>query len=230
MKKPELTLFVAMLAAGLFGTSSAIARQQSAAAAPIGLNVTTVTQQAKTRAVTGNVVDSNGEPVIGATVSAVGAAMKTITDIDGNFRLSLPENVTRLAVSYVGFATETVNVSGRNVVNVRLAEDTNSLDQVVVVGYNLVKRSQITGSIQELSGKKIESNTSSSLEDRMQGRYQKGQEEHRQKLGVDGFSDLPVRHAYVHEDPEPARVLTALGDLLVIDDEDCRHEEGQAQE
>ena len=170
MKKPELTLFVAMLAAGLFGTSSAIARQQSAAAAPIGLNVTTVTQQAKTRAVTGNVVDSNGEPVIGATVSAVGAAVKTITDIDGNFRLSLPENVTRISVSYVGFATETVNVSGRNVVNVRLAEDINSLDQVVVVGYNLVKRSQITGSIQELSGKKIESNTSSSLEDRMQGR------------------------------------------------------------
>ena len=169
MKKPELTLFVAMLAAGLFGTSSAIARQQSAAAAPIGLNVTTVTQQAKTRAVTGNVVDSNGEPVIGATVSAVGAAVKTITDIDGNFRLSLPENVTRISVSYVGFATETVNVSGRNVVNVRLAEDINSLDQVVVVGYNLVKRSQITGSIQELSGKKIESNTSSSLEERTQG-------------------------------------------------------------
>lgn len=169
-----------MLTAGLFGagTGTVFANQHQYASASAGTKITNVQtannfalQQTNTRSLTGKVLDESGTPIIGATISVEGSKMKAVTDIDGNFKLNIPEKTQNITVSYVGATTQTINVAGRSNVTVSMKDDTNMLDQVVVVvGYNLVKRSQITGAIQEVSGKKIENQTSASLEDRMQGR------------------------------------------------------------
>lgn len=168
-----------MLTAGLFGagTGTVFANQHQYASASAGTKITNVQtannfalQQTNTRSLTGKVLDESGTPIIGATISVEGSKMKAVTDIDGNFKLNIPEKTQNITVSYVGATTQTINVAGRSNVTVNMKDDTNMLDQVVVVGYNLVKRSQITGAIQEVSGKKIENQTSASLEDRMQGR------------------------------------------------------------
>ena len=106
----------------------------------------TVQQQGKT--VRGTVTDSNGEPVIGATIVVQGDATKgTVTDIDGNFILSnLPENAV-LQVTYVGMKPQEIITAGRNIIDVLMEADTELLDEVVVVGYGTQRSGEITGAV-----------------------------------------------------------------------------------
>ncbi len=106
-----------------------------------------VTQQ-QGKIVTGTIIDANGDPVIGATVVVQGDATKgTVTDIDGNFTLAgVPENGS-LVVSYVGMQSQTIALSGRNTVNITLFDDTELLDEVVVVGYGTQRRANLTGAV-----------------------------------------------------------------------------------
>ena len=83
--------------------------------------------------VTGTVLDEAGDPLIGATVQQKGAANGIATDIDGNFKLSVPKNAT-LVVSYVGYNTQNVAVEGRTNITITLKENAEMLDEVVVVG------------------------------------------------------------------------------------------------
>ena len=96
--------------------------------------------------VKGNVKDAAGEPVIGAGVVQQGTTNGTVTDIDGNYQIVVPASAT-LNFSSVGYVDQAVAVAGRNVINVVLAEDTELLEEVVVVGYGTVKKSDITGSV-----------------------------------------------------------------------------------
>ena len=96
--------------------------------------------------VKGNVKDAAGEPVIGAGVVQQGTSNGTVTDIDGNYQIVVPASAT-LNFSSVGYVDQAVAVAGRNVINVVLAEDTELLEEVVVVGYGTVKKSDITGSV-----------------------------------------------------------------------------------
>ena len=96
--------------------------------------------------VKGTVNDEAGEPVIGATVKVVGAQSGAITDFNGNFSVEAGSNAT-LEVSYVGYVTEKVKVGGRNNITVVLREDAQMLDNVVVIGYGTMKKSDITGSV-----------------------------------------------------------------------------------
>ena len=91
----------------------------------------------------GHVVDATGEPVIGASVVEGRTTNGTITDVDGNFSLSVPANST-LTISFVGYKTQTVPVNGKNSLKVTLQEDTEVLDEVVVVGYGTMKKSDLT--------------------------------------------------------------------------------------
>ena len=102
---------------------------------------------AQTKTITGTVVDQAGVPVIGASVILVGnSSVGTITDLDGNYSLSVPTGST-LNVSFIGYSTQTITVGSGNVYNVVLQEDTEFLEETVVIGYGVQRKSDVTGSV-----------------------------------------------------------------------------------
>lgn len=113
--------------------------------------------QQQGRTIRGTVTDSNGEPVIGATIVVQGdAARGTVTDIDGKFILSnLPENAV-LQITYVGMKPQEVSTAGRSTIDVILEADTELLEEIVVVGYGVQKKVNLTGSISSINEKDIE--------------------------------------------------------------------------
>lgn len=104
--------------------------------------------------VKGTVKDGAGETIIGASVVEKGTTNGTITDFDGNFTLNVPSNST-LQISFVGYKTQEVAVSGKTTINVTLSEDTQMLDDVVVVGYGTQKKEDLTSAISTLSPKEV---------------------------------------------------------------------------
>lgn len=121
--------------------------------------------------VTGTVVDMNGEPIIGATVVVQGNATKgTITDIDGKFSINnIPENAT-LDISYVGMMSQSIPVRGRTTINVTLTEDTELLDDLVVVGYGTVSRKNLTTAISKVNTDEIVKASNSNMSQLLLGR------------------------------------------------------------
>ncbi|MDR0891027.1 MAG: TonB-dependent receptor [Mediterranea sp.] len=108
------------------------------------------------RSLSGTVNDENGEPIVGCAVAVKGGNTGTITDIDGNFKLSAPASAT-LVFSYMGYVTQEFKVSALsgNTLRVSLQPDTKTLDEVVVVGYGTMKKSDLTGSISTAKGQDI---------------------------------------------------------------------------
>lgn len=119
--------------------------------------------------VTGTVLDEAGDPLIGATVQQKGAANGIATDIDGNFKLNVPKNAT-LVVSYVGYNTQSVAVDGRTNIIITLKENAEMLDEVVVVGYGQMKRSDMTGSVVSVNDAAIKKSIPTSIDQVLQGR------------------------------------------------------------
>lgn len=108
----------------------------------------------KTKRVSGTVKSASGESIIGANVKVTGTTIGCITDIDGNFTLEVPENA-KLTVSYIGFQTQEVAIGGKSSVNIVLKEDTEMLEEVVVVGYGTQKKVNLTGAVETVSSKRI---------------------------------------------------------------------------
>ena len=117
----------------------------------------------------GHVVDATGEPVIGASVVEGSTTNGTITDMDGNFSLKVSPKST-LTVSFIGYATQTVPVNGKTSLTITLKEDTEVLDEVVVIGYGTMKKSDLTGAISSVSSKDLMKQPSPSLGAALQGR------------------------------------------------------------
>lgn len=118
-------------------------------------SVSGIEQTVRNITVNGVVVDASGEPVIGASVQLKGAAgVGTITDLDGKFTLSVPTNGV-LQISYIGYKTTEVRVNGQAGLKVTLQEDTETLDEVVVVGYGIQKKASVTGSVAAISSDKL---------------------------------------------------------------------------
>ena len=105
------------------------------------------TQQAKSEKLSGKVVDSNGEPIIGATVSQNGTKNVTVTDVDGNFTLNTKSTTATVTVTYVGFNTRQVKLLAGRVAEITLTEDSHSLDELVVVGYGSSKKRDLIASV-----------------------------------------------------------------------------------
>ena len=101
--------------------------------------------------IVGTVKSVDGEPLIGASVLAVGTNMGTITDLDGQFELSTTEPITELEISYVGYRSQVVTVKGSRV-DVRLAEDVSTLNEVVAIGYGSVKKGDVTNAVAQIKG------------------------------------------------------------------------------
>ena len=95
--------------------------------------------------VSGKVVDATGEPVIGASVMVKGTSIGAVTDLDGNFTISVPSNAV-LVFSFVGLDTQEVPVAGKKFIEVTLSGN-EELEEVIVVGYGTQKKSDITGSV-----------------------------------------------------------------------------------
>lgn len=117
--------------------------------------------------VKGTVVDTEGEPLIGASVMAKGSKMGSITDIDGNFSINCKPGV-ELTISYVGYKPVTVKAENNMVVT--MSSDSNVLDEVVVVGYGLMKKSDLTGSVSQIKGDELMKNAPTSMEEGLRGR------------------------------------------------------------
>ncbi len=130
----------------------------------------TITSQAvqQTKKITGSVTDAMG-PIIGATVKVKGTNNVAVTDMDGNFSLNVSGGQT-VEVSYVGYVTKTFKVGGSNKYDIVLQEDNNSLDEVVVVGYGTMKKSDISGSSVSLGEKAMKGSIITSLDQSLQGR------------------------------------------------------------
>lgn len=113
-------------------------------------------QQPATRNISGTIADASGEPIIGATIVVVGDATKgTVTDYDGNFLLTdVPENAT-ISISYVGYQTIELPANSPQLQSLVLKEDSELLDEVVVVGYGTQRKVNLTGSVSSISGKDI---------------------------------------------------------------------------
>ena len=136
--------------------------------------------------VTGNVVDATGEPIIGANIVVKGTTNGTITDFDGNFTLTdVPANGI-LVISYIGYLSQEIPVGDQAAINVILKEDTQTLDEVVVVGYGTMRKSDVTGSISTAKGEDMLKAQNFSALDNLRGKA----------AGVNIFSNSSQPGAY----------------------------------
>lgn len=111
-----------------------------------GTDKPSLISQQGTKKITGVVTDVNGEPIIGANVSIKGATTGTITDMDGKFSLDIPGNST-LLISYIGYIPQEIRIGNQSMVKISLKEDTQALDEVIVVGFGTQKKVNLTGAI-----------------------------------------------------------------------------------
>ena len=126
--------------------------------------------QQNTKPINGTVQDENGEPLIGATILAKGTTVGTVTDFDGKFALDLPPDATVLVFSYTGYQTQEIDVGNSTQINVVLATEDVLLNEVVVVGYNSVKKSDLTSSVSKVSGEALVAQPIGSIDNLLQGR------------------------------------------------------------
>ncbi len=128
------------------------------------------TEQSQTILVRGQVVDQEGQPLIGATLKVKGTNEGTVTDLDGKFELNAPANAT-LVVSYVGYTDREVAVRGRAMLDqILLASDDKVLDQVVVVGYGTQKKADLTGSVSVVNAEELKKVSNSNISTMLEGK------------------------------------------------------------
>lgn len=154
-------VFALGLSALLFVPVSALAADSTTPNQPSAVT------QAKT--VKGHVVDENGDPMIGVTIKVANGTGGVITDIDGNFSISLPSDKKALIFSYTGYKTKTVAVSG-SALNVSLEPDAQGLEEIVVIGFGTVKKRDVTGSVASVKSDAILQTPTSSVATALQGR------------------------------------------------------------
>ena len=156
-----------------------------AAPAPAGtVDEVMAVQQGKK--VTGVVVDGTGEPVIGANVVVKGTTNGTITDFDGNYTIEGVPADGVLVISYIGYLSQEIPVGNQSAINVTLKEDTQTLDEVVVVGYGTMRKSDVTGSISTAKGEEMLKAQNFSALDNLRGKA----------AGVNIFSNSSQPGAY----------------------------------
>lgn len=126
---------------------------------------------AQDRTITGTVTDNKQEPLIGVNVVVKGnTSVGAITDLNGKYSLSVPEGKATLVFSYIGYVTQEVSVGSRNTVDVVLVDDAQALDEVVVVGYGVVKKRDLVGSIASVKSQDITAVPTSNVLESMQGK------------------------------------------------------------
>jgi TonB-linked SusC/RagA family outer membrane protein len=128
-----------------------------------------VQEVAQTRTITGTVNDDLGEPLAGANITEKGTTNGTVTNADGHFTLSLRTSNPVLTVSYLGYSTKEVAVGNQTSLRITLSEDTQALEEVVVVGYGVQKKANLTGAVQSVSSKAIAGRPVTNVNQALQG-------------------------------------------------------------
>lgn len=129
----------------------------------------TTTVFAQQKNIRGTVIDASGDPLIGVNVSVKGTTIGIITDMDGKYQLEVPANAT-LVFSYIGYQTQEIAAGTQSSINVTLKEDTQKLDEVVVVGYGVQKKVTVTGAVASVSGEELKASPTTNLSNGMVGR------------------------------------------------------------
>lgn len=133
------------------------------------LKATSPKQSNNDQKIKGTVVDETKQPVIGANIVVEGTTNGTITDLDGNFSLQVPENA-ELRVSYIGYLDQRVKVGKSTSLHIILKEDTQTLDEVIVVGYGTMKKSDITGSVASVKLDDLKEGATTSVDQMLLGK------------------------------------------------------------
>ena len=121
------------------------------------------------RKITGTVVDEQGEALMGATIKVPNEQGGSITDLDGNFEISVPASAKQIEISYIGFKNQIINLKGDGPVNVVMKEDKNVLEELVVVGYGSVKKGDVTNAVAQIKGDQLEDRPVSNIASALQG-------------------------------------------------------------
>lgn len=159
------SFLVPILALLACGTTQAFAGSYSPAVYPETAKAS-VLQQSKT--VSGVITDAKGEPIIGANVVVKGTTNGTITDIDGRFKLEVPQRAV-LLVSYIGYTSKEIPVGNQSSLSISLADDSKALDEVVVVGYGSVRKSDLTSSVTSVKAEDMTVSATPSVATALQG-------------------------------------------------------------
>ncbi len=133
------------------------------------MSVFTLLAFAQGRQVSGTILDDTGEPLIGVNVIVKGTTNGTITDFDGNFTLNEVGANAIISASYIGYLPQEITVGNQSVLNIVLKSDTQTLDEVVVVGYGIQKKSDVTGSVSSISSEALTAKGATSVMESMQG-------------------------------------------------------------
>ena len=134
------------------------------------INVGFDTKEKGLKILKGKVVDQNGEAVIGASIQVKGTTAGVITDINGNYELTNVPINAQIAISYIGYQTIILNANSKKLALVTLREDTELLDEVVVVGYGTMKKKDLLGATSMVSGDQLATNSSISVGGALQGK------------------------------------------------------------
>ena len=173
--------------------------------------------------VTGVIADTNGEPLIGATVKVKGTQIATVTDFDGNYSIEAPEGAT-LEVSYIGFNTQEVKVGSRNSYNIEMAEDNNSLEELVVIGYGTVKKKDLTGAISAVKGDDLSNRRTTMLSSALQGALSGVMVRRSSSAPGSGAGSIHVRGVTTMGDSSPLVIVDGVeGDLDYVNANDVEN-------
>ena len=171
VKRPLLPLMTKQLAVSLLmGGGMMLCATNASAADELARSVYNVAQAPQKQQVSGRIVDSTGEPLIGVSVVEKGNKSNgAVTDVDGNFRLTVPAK-SSVVVSYVGYKAQEVSVAGKSVLNITLQEDAEMLNDVVVIGYGTVKKADLAGSVAVMDNKAFKDQPITQATDALNGR------------------------------------------------------------
>lgn len=132
--------------------------------------LTIASVMAQERTVSGTVTDETGSTMPGVNILLKGTSSGTVTDGDGNFRISIPNDQAVLVVSFVGYTTSEITVGSRSVINIQLTSDVQTLTELVVTGYSVDKRRELTGSVSTVKAKELTIAPTGNIEQMLQGR------------------------------------------------------------
>lgn len=126
--------------------------------------------QQSTKNLTGSVIDENRDPVIGASVTIPNTNIGTVTDFNGRFQLSIPEEYNTIQITYLGYKNQIINISDKNTISTQLVLENQGLDEIVVIGYGTIKKRDLTGSVASVKTKDIVSVPTSNAMEAIQGK------------------------------------------------------------
>jgi len=139
------------------------------AASPHTLTVTTLDDVFFDVTVRGKITDETNQPLPGATISVQGTSRGTVSDIDGEFSIVVPENAT-LVISFIGYETQMIRITNQTVLNIKMQQDASAMEEVVVIGYGTQRKSDLTGSVGSVGAQELSERPAPSLNQALAGR------------------------------------------------------------